>query len=200
MLFRSKLKSLSAGAKAALKGFTAPFTNIMKNIKGAWKDGVKSEEIRKTINDLLKKSFDSLNKQLDKVETPEEIENLYNDMSLAIAKLNDDLNKQIQSAIKESVNYEDINENANLKAAGTAVSAIMKSVSGVFNNAKDTFKKEMMKAKELQKKKSEAKDFFKKVQGNIEKEVDKLDIKGMMDKARSGGQTAGEFNPGDEVT
>jgi len=193
-----KLKQMGDGAKAALQSFTAPFTEIFKNIKKGWKDGVKSEEIRKTIGDLLKKSFDGIYKQLDKIENPDEIDQLFNNMQMSIVKLGDDLNKQIAGAVKESNSYESINENENLKAAGVGVSAMMKTITGSFKKAADSYKSAVGQAKELQKKKKEAKEEFQSVQKEIEANLKKLDIKSMMDKARQGDSE--EFVAGDEIT
>jgi hypothetical protein len=195
-----KLKQMGDGARAALKSFTAPFTQIFKNIKQGWKDGVKSEEIRKTIGELLKKSFDGIYKQLDKIENPDEIDQLFNNMQMSIVKLGDDLNKQIAGAVKESNSYDSINENENLKAAGAGVSAMMKTITGTFKKAADAYKDAVGQAKELQKKKKEAKDEFQTIQKTIEGNLKKLDIKGLMDKARQGNSAEGEYNPGDDIT
>lgn len=176
-----KINELDGESKVLLKSFTDPYKEMGKYLT-KWKDGVGSEEIKSDILKSIKKSFDDLISNLNGVSSNSEVgDEMYDNLVTSLVYIKDTLKKELRNYISESKIFEmDSVEYSGYeiiisKIFDTLIDALKrgkadyKSISGV--NIKD-------KVKSIIK-------FFNDIHTEIEKSIDSLDIKKLMNTNKS---------------
>lgn len=168
-----KMSEWDNDIKDVMVSFITPFQDLIKGIND-WKTITDPSKIKVDIQDVMDKSFKSLEKSIDKVEKSETLIRLYDDIDQIIVQLNDVFNKELES-IKESVE--------------STASGIKMVIGGLLDAFKEKFKEfksdyldRLLKKESIDDKRQEAKSFYKEIYDKVKTEMKGVDVDSLMTK------------------
>ncbi len=161
-----QLKSASAAIKGYLGQITAPFKNVVKDIK----KGMDNDKIKTSLTNSLDVAFKNASKSIDTIKDEADLAKIIPDFQSVITQLASQLEKEI-AAIKESKIFE-----ANAQDSLIGAKVILNMVSDKMGKLKQNFDQQVAKAKDLATKKAAVKKELTNIYTQLQNEINTLDI------------------------
>lgn len=172
----SILSGATAFVKGALRGLMSPFTNLIKDIKTEWKNGITADKMRDKMIATVENAYKALFAEIDKAKSVGEVGELMSKSQQMQTNLQATIVKQLQS-MKESWQIEDHMAAINESALGTA--RVGMDVAGLFVSramslASEGMKRVMAAAAEEAKNNKDLNAYKRAVKGDLQKEMAKI--------------------------
>ena len=111
----SLIAGVSGFVKGAIKGLISPFSDMLRDIKQSWKDGVTAEKVRDTLIESIEKSLMALAKEVQKATSIEDIQQLLEKAAQINANMGETIKKamnQVAEAQSATASVNIVNEDA----------------------------------------------------------------------------------------
>lgn len=161
-----QLKNASAAIKGYLSQITAPFKNVVKDIRR----GMDVEKIKTSLTNSLNNAFKNANKSVDIIKDEADLAKIIPDFQGVITQLATQLEKEIAS-IKESKIFE-----ANAQDSLIGAKVILNMVTDKMGKLKQNFDQQVAKAKDLATKKAAVKKELTNIYTQLQNEIKTLDL------------------------
>jgi hypothetical protein len=226
LLTEGIIGNLIAGAsgwvRGALKGLVSPFTDLARQIKQDWRDGVTAEKLRDALTAAVEASYASLSKQVDQAKEAGEVEQLLQKAVEVNANMANTIKAQLKG-LQESwelvARLEPVNESGVRTATKVGYDVASRLVDGIMRASGNGLQHVLAKAKESAKNHADLARFKHDVKGELfrmakasKEAIAKLDTQQLLDMKRDD-QTPeaarnkellkrreAKYSPGDKVT
>ena len=176
-----KINELEGESKVIMQAFTEPYKDLGKCASN-WKDGVNSTQIKSDISDIIKKSFDNLTSTLNGVSSNSEIgDEMYDDLVTSLVYIRDTLKKELRNYISESKTYE--MNTVEFNGYESIISKIFDTLIDLLKRGKVEYKS--ISGTNIKDKVKSIISFFNNIHTEIEKSINTLDIKSIMNNSKS---------------
>lgn len=168
-----KMNEWDNDIKDVMVSFVTPFQDLIKSIND-WKTVTDPEKVKVDIQETMDKSFNSLDKGIDKVEKSETLIRLFDDIDQIIVQLNDVFNKELES-LKESIES---------TAAGIkmVIGGLLDAFKEKFKEFKSDYLDRLLEKEEIDDKRQEAKVIFKEIYDKVKTDMKGVDVDALMTK------------------
>ncbi|CAG7580612.1 MAG: hypothetical protein SLAVMIC_00496 [uncultured marine phage] len=171
-----KMKDWDNDIKDVMVNFVTPFKDLIEKIKD-WKTVTDPEKVKNDIEDVMDKSFGSLDKSIDKIEKGETFYRLYDDIDQMIVQLNDVFNKELER----------LTESVESTAAGLkyVIGGLLDAFKEKFKEFKTEYIDKLTELTEIDDKRTEVKKYLKEIWDKVKTDMKSVDVDVLMTKGES---------------